>query len=225
MAILAAYIERGRTGVGQRVDTSLFEAGIIHTYWQSAITLATGHPPGAMGSAHPLSAPYEAFQTANGWINIGASSEASWARLVTVLDHPSLLDDPRFDTNANRMSHRQELVDILSEIFRQRSTTDWLTRLEEGGVPAGPVLNVGQMLKHPQTIARRMIVDVDHEVVGPMKTIGPPVKMSASDVSVRRSAPVLGQHTRVVLREYGYAEAEIDMLCEKGVVHCADEYG
>ena len=99
MGVLAAYVERLKTGRGQRVDTSLFEAGITQTFWQSAIALATGVSPEPMGSAHPLNAPYEAFETADGWITIGASNESTWQRLPPVLGLPELLDDERFQKN------------------------------------------------------------------------------------------------------------------------------
>src|SRR5690348_13401642 len=96
MGVLAALHRRNQTGQGQMVDTSLFEAGIMHTYWQSAICFATGTPPGPMGSAHPLNAPYQAFPTADGWITVGAANQANWQRLLRVLDAEALAEDPRF---------------------------------------------------------------------------------------------------------------------------------
>jgi crotonobetainyl-CoA:carnitine CoA-transferase CaiB-like acyl-CoA transferase len=218
MGVLAAYVHRLKTGEGQLVDTSLLEAGVTTTYWQSAICLATGQSPGAIGSAHPLSAPYQAVQTQDGWINIGAANQANWKRLVEVIGKPELAGDPRFLDNAARMQNLPALIEILTGRFRTRSTSDWLARLEAAGVPAGPVLSIGEMLTDPQVLARDMVVEVEHSRLGPMKTLGPPVKFSATPGEVKHGAPQLGEHTREVLREYGYSDAEIDGLAGNGDV-------
>ena len=201
MGALAALAERGRTGRGQRVDTSLFEAGITHTYWQSAIALATGVAPGPMGSAHPLNAPYQAFRTADGWINLGAANQRNWERLVTLIDAPDLAADPRFATNRDRMENREALAAALDRVFAGRTTAEWLAVMEEGGLPAGPVLDVAQMHADPQTRARDMVVGVDHPVAGRVETIGLPVKFSRTPGAVTRPAPRLGEHTEEVLAE------------------------
>ena len=221
MGVAAAYAHRLRTGEGQRVDTSLFEAGIVHTYWQSAIAFATGVSPGPMGSAHPLNAPYQAFRTADGWINIGAANQANWLRLLEVLDATDLTEDPRFAGNAQRMSHLGELTEVLGRYFPRRTTADWLERLEAARVPAGPVLTVGEMHADPQTRARDMVVTVDHSRVGPVQTLGLPVKFSETAGGIVRGAPVLGQHTREVLGENGYDGAEIEKLIAEGAVVAA----
>ncbi|MCH8237692.1 MAG: CoA transferase [Proteobacteria bacterium] len=222
MAVAAAYVHKLKTGEGQKIDTSLFEAGIVHTYWQSAIGLATGVPPGPMGSAHPLNAPYQAFRTRDGWINLGAANQKNWLRLLEVLEAPELAEDPRFAENTDRMAHLEELVESLSKIFIEHSTEDWLQRLEAAGVPAGPILNVNEMHEDPHALARDMIVEVDHSRLGPVKTLGLPVKFSKTPGKVAMGAPVYGQHTREVLAEYGYEEGEIDALIAKGAVVAAD---
>jgi crotonobetainyl-CoA:carnitine CoA-transferase CaiB-like acyl-CoA transferase len=221
MGVAAAYAHRLKTGEGQRVDTSLFEAGIVHTYWQSAIAFATGISPGPMGSAHPLNAPYQAFRTADGWINIGAANQANWLRLLEVLEATDLADDPRFTSNAQRMSHLDELTEALGKYFSRRTTTEWLERLEAARVPAGPVLSVGEMHADPQTLARDMVLAVDHSRVGPVRTLGLPVKFSETAGGIVRGAPVLGEHTREVLRENGYDAAEIEKLIAEGAVIAA----
>ena len=218
LGVVAAYVERLRTGRGQRIDTSLFEAGITQTFWQSAIALASGVSPQPMGSAHPLNAPYEAFETADGWITIGASSEATWQRLPPVLERPELLDDPRFERNRDRMVNRPALNALLAPAFKQRPTAEWLDRLTRAGVPAGPVLSIGDMLAHPQTRARDMVVETDHPSLGPMETIGFPVKFSATPASIHAGAPRLGEHTVEVLTELGRTRTEIERLIEAGVV-------
>jgi len=218
MGILAALQHRHRTGEGQMVDTSLFEAAIVHTYWQSAIALATGVAPGPMGSAHPLNAPYQAFATTDGWITVGAANQTNWLRLLDVLDAPALREDKRFATSAGRMQHLKELEAELNVEFRKRSSAEWLELLERAGIPAGPVFDVLQMHENEQTRARDMIVTTEHSSLGPVKTIGPPVKFSATPAGIKRGAPVYGEHTREVLREYGFADAEIDALAQKGAI-------
>jgi len=218
MGVLAAYVHRLKTGEGQRVDTSLFEAGIVQTYWQSAIALATGQAPGPLGSAHPLTAPYQAFETADGWITIGAANQANWLRLTEALEASPLRDDPRFATNDARMANLPALVAALTPLLKRRTTANWLERLEAAAVPAGPVLDVAEMLADPQTAAREMVVSVPHSRLGTVETLGAPVKFSATPASVTRGAPLLGEHTREVLREHGYADTDIDTLAASGVV-------
>jgi crotonobetainyl-CoA:carnitine CoA-transferase CaiB-like acyl-CoA transferase len=221
MGILAAYTHRLKTGEGQRVETSLLEAGILHTAWQSAIFFATGSSPGPLGSAHPLSAPYQAIETADGWINIGAANQANWLRLVEIIGMPKLGDDERFRDNAARMHNLPALIELLTARFRERPTGDWLLLLEDAGVPAGPVLTIEQMAADPQVRAREMVVEVEHKKVGKTRALGTPVKFSATPASVNRAAPLLGEHTREILAEYGLAPAEIDKLIDAGDVLAA----
>ena len=159
VGILAALHARESSGEGQMLDTSLFEAGIIYTYWHSAMCFATGRAPGPMGTAHPLNAPYQAFPTSDGWITVGAANQGNWLRLLDALEAPQLRDDPRFSTNADRMRNLEALAAALTPLFQCRSSTDWLRRLERAGVPAGPVLDVAQMHADPQALAREMIVE------------------------------------------------------------------
>lgn len=217
----AALFERERSGEGQRVDTSLYEAAIAQTYWQSAIALASGVSPGPLGSAHPLSAPYQAFRTADGWINVGASNESTWLRLTDAVGRPELRLDPRFTSNAERMRHLPELLAALEPVFGERTTERWLTDLERAGVPAGPVASIGEMLEHPQTLARDMVVEVEHARLGNVRALGAPVKLSGGSPPTRRGAPILGEHTREVLREAGVTDTEIEDLERAGVVRTA----
>ena len=218
MGVLAALQERQRSGRGQRVDTSLLEAAIVHTYWQSAICLATGRSPGPMGSAHPLNAPYQAFETADGWITVGAANQANWERLLKALEAPELAADPRFASNRDRMTHLAELTESLTPLFRTRGTDDWLTRLAAVGLPAGPVLTVGEMHGHPHVQAREMVTTVEHAALGPVETIGAPVKFSRTAGGPQRGAPVYGQHTREILEQAGFTAQEIAELAAAGAI-------
>jgi len=218
MGVLAALRHRDRTGQGQLVDTSLFEAGIMHTYWQSAICFATGTPPGPMGSAHPLNGPYQAFPTADGWINVGAANQRNWERMREVIGAPELGQDARFADNPGRMANLKALEETLNGIYRRRSSAEWLAALEKAGVPAGPVFNVAEMHADPQTKAREMVVEVAHPKAGKVKTIGLPVKFSETPGGVRGPAPVLGQHTREVLAAHGFGEEEIEGMVAEGAV-------
>jgi crotonobetainyl-CoA:carnitine CoA-transferase CaiB-like acyl-CoA transferase len=218
MGILAALHHRAQTGEGQLVDTSLFEAGIVQTYWQSAIALATGIAPGPMGSAHPLNAPYQAFETKDGWITVGAANQTNWLRLVDMLGLRQLAEDKRFVTGDDRIRNYVVLAETLAPAFRKRLSVEWLAELERAKIPAGPVLDVAEMHKDAQTLARGMVVEAEHSHLGPVKTIGLPVKFSATPGGVRRGAPVYGEHTREVLREHGFTDAEIDRMAKTGAI-------
>lgn len=218
VGILAALHSRESSGQGQMVDTSLFEAGIIHTYWHSAICFATGRAPGPMGTGHPLNAPYQAFPVSDGWITVGAANQGNWLRLLEALEAPELRDDPRFTDNAERLRNQPALSAALTPLFKRRSSAEWLRRLEEVGVPAGPVLDVSQMHADPQTLAREMIVETKHPSAGDVKAIGLPIKFSHTPGGVRRAAPLLGQHTREVLREHAFSDAQIDQMAALGAI-------
>jgi crotonobetainyl-CoA:carnitine CoA-transferase CaiB-like acyl-CoA transferase len=218
MGVAAAYAHKLKTGQGQRVDTSLFEAGITQTYWQSAIALATGVSPGPLGSAHPLNGPYQAFETKDGWLNLGAANQKTWLAFLGVIEAPQLAKDPRFLDNAARMANLPELIALLSSYFRERTTAEWLALFEKAGVPGGPVLSITEMHAHPQTQARDMVPAVEHTVVGTVRTLGLPVKFSATPGSVGKGAPVLGEHSRDILAEAGYSPREIDDLIKDGAV-------
>lgn len=222
IGILAALRKREETGWGQMVETSLLEAGIIQTYWQSAMTFATGVAPGPLGSAHPLTAPYQAFPTSDGWIVVGGANQSNWLRLVEVLEAPELAKDPRFLDNEQRMAHRKELEEELNRRFRTRSCSDWLACLEKAGLPAGPVYDIKQMHEDPQVLAREMVVEVEHTKLGPVKTLGLPIKFSDTPGGPRRGAPLLGEHTHEILREHGFSAQEIEALIEAGAVLAAE---
>ena len=217
LGVVAALHARQRTGKGQRVDTSLYEAGLVQTFWQSAVALATGESPGPLGSAHPLAAPYEAFPTADGWITVGGWNQVNWLRLLDALELGELAGDPRFATNEVRMKNQDALREILARRLKKDSAENWLRCLEEAEVPAGPVLSMLEALRHPQTAAREMVVTVEQggEAV---ETLGMPVKLSETPATVERGAPGMGEHTQEVLAEYGFGRDEIAELLRAGAV-------
>lgn len=190
----------------------------LHAYWQSAICLATGISSGPLGSAHPLMAPYQAFQTQDGWINIGAANQSNWEKLINALNAETLGEDERFIDNAGRLTNLPLLVEELTPYFRTRTTAEWLEIFDTVVLPVGPVLSIGEVHAGPQTVARNMVVDVEHTRLGTIKNVGAPVKFSQTPEpeSVRRGALLLGEHMREVLLEYGFAEQQIEALATAG---------
>ena len=221
MGVCAAYANMLQTGQGQKVDTSLFEAAIVQTYWQSAIAFATGEKPEPLGSAHPLNAPYQAFQTKDGWLNVGAANQSNWLRFLEVIGAPELNDDPKFASNEARKRNLPELVEILNGYLRQDTTEAWLARMETAKLPAGPINDILQMHDDPQTRAREMVLSVDHPRAGKVDTIGHPVKFSRTPANITRAAPLLGQHSRDILSELGLDDARIDALIASRAVIAA----
>ena len=219
LGIVSAYVHRLKTGHGQWVDTSLMEAGIHQTAWQAAIFFATGRSPGPAGSAHVLTAPYQAFPTADGFINIGGANQANWERIARIVGVPQLIEDPRFSSNSARMSNRDALVALLAAPLKQRPTAEWLDALDAAGIPAGPINDIAAMAADPQTLAREMVVDLQHPVAGRTRALGLPIKLSATPGAVRGPAPTFGQHTKAVLLESGFNEAEIETLATEGAIH------
>ena len=218
VGILAAYAHKQATGQGQVVDTSLMEAALQQTYWHAAIYFATGRSPGPTGSAHLLTAPYQAFATRDGWINIGGANQANWERIADVLGHPEWRDDERFATNTARMANLHALTDAMSAVLVTRTKAEWIAAFDAAGVPVGPVNTIGEALEHPQTRARDMVVEVDHPRAGATRALGCPLHFSRTPTRITRAAPLLGEHTREVLREYGYEDPDIDALIRDGVV-------
>ncbi|MCM3565184.1 CaiB/BaiF CoA transferase family protein [Hydrogenophaga intermedia] len=218
LGILAAYIHKLKTGEGQVVDTSLSDAALQQTYWHAAVWFATQQSPQPTGSAHLLTAPYQAFEASDGWINIGGANQTNWERICDVLGHPDWKTDARFATNRDRMVHLDELVDLMNAVVRTRTRAEWQAAFDAAGVPAGPVHTIGEALSHPQTLARGMVVDLVHPQAGPTRAIGCPIHFSASPERTSTPAPLLGQHTREVLQAFGLDAAEIDALLAAGVV-------
>ena len=221
LGVVSAYVHRLKTGEGQLVETSLFEAGIQQMYWQAAIYFATGESPGPTGSAHILSAPYQAFRAADGWLTIGGANQANWERLVAVLEAPELLDDARFSSNAERMKNLAALTAALEPHIKKRRVHELLTALDKAGVPCGTINSIADMASDPHTRAREMVVELEHPRAGRTRALGLPVKLSRTPGRVSRPAPLMGQHTREVLAEFEFSQEEIEALVRSGAAIAA----
>lgn len=209
--ILAALYHRTVSGRGQQIDTSLFEAGLALSVWE-ATEYFSGRVPERLGSAHRMSAPYQAFRCAEGFITIGAANDRSFARLATVLGHDEWTRDPRFATDAARVKHRQALAVLIESVTVAKPCSDWLTVLAEAGVPSGPIRDYAEVFADPQVAAREMTVPVTHPSLGALTNLGTPLKLSDTPLNPHRRAPLLGEHTVQVLREFGFTDAQIRPL-------------
>ena len=218
--ILCAYIHALKTGQGQSVDASLLEAGIAYTIWESALFFSEGEIPGPLGSAHRVSAPYQALRTSDGYINIGAATQATWEQFCRATGLDDLIENERFRMPAGRKAREKELAELLESTLSQKPTDYWLDLLEQAGVVAGPIYNMEQVYQDPQVLARDMVVDLEDADLGKLRHIGVPVKLSETPGSIRNRAPGLGEHSRELLSEAGYSGEEIAILIDRGTVVC-----
>jgi crotonobetainyl-CoA:carnitine CoA-transferase CaiB-like acyl-CoA transferase len=217
-AVLVAVIARGRTGEGQYIDTSLFDAAMSMSVWESAQVWTTGDVPGPLGSAHRGSAPYQALRAADGYLTVAANKDHFWRNLCAVIGRDDLRDDRRFATNADRLRNLDQLVPEVEAALAGRTVADWVDTLLAANVPAGPILDYGQSLADPHTLARGMVQELEHPVEGTLQSLGIPAKLSATPGALRTAAPLQGQHTEQLLSELGYDQARIDRLLAQGSV-------
>jgi len=217
-AILCAYIHRTRTGDGQWVETSLLEAGIAMSVWEATEYFTTNQAPQPTGSAHRLSAPYQAIRCQDGYITVGAANDRNWGRLCRVLGLERVHEHPDFATNAGRVKHRETLQQIIEDVTIDRPKAHWLKVLEDAGVPCGRINTYPDVFAQPHVLERGMLQEVDHRVGGRIRQIGPAVKCSQTPPRIRRAAPLLGEHSEDVMMELGYTHAEIAELAHEGVI-------
>lgn len=218
-SILAAYIYKQRTGIGQHVDISLAECGLPWFTWEAAAFFANGTVPGPTGWRHRVSAPYQALKTRNGYMMLGCANQRTWEKLcLEVVDKPEWVEDPRFKTNSDRGANVEALEVGLEEVFQSEDTAYWMQKCEAAGVPAGPINNFKEVVQEPHYLERRMIEEVEHPVIGKMKMIGIPSKFSATPGQIRMPAPLFGQHTDEVLSTIGLTEEKLTELRSLGVI-------
>jgi crotonobetainyl-CoA:carnitine CoA-transferase CaiB-like acyl-CoA transferase len=209
LGIVSALLHRVKSGRGQHVEATLLDTPISWLTWRAAEYWGTGDIPEPQGSGR---AAYRAFQCADGhWVNIGPSNRL-WPAACRTLGVPELIDDPRFNTASLRIQNHRELSRLFQIQFRTRSSQEWICAFQEAGIPVGPIKSVAEILDDPHVKAREMVVEVDHPVIGKMKTLGVPVKLSETPGAVTRAAPTLGQHSDEVLSELGYTPSEIAMF-------------
>ncbi len=216
-AILAALRVRDRTGRGQWVDAAMLDGQVAWMTYAAANYFATGEDPSRFGSAHPNLVPYQAFPSGDGFVNVAVGSEGLWQKFCEALEIP-LARDPRFATNAVRVAHRKELLDILMPVFARRTTAEWVDRLLRAGVPAGPISGMSEVMSDPQVGHRGMVVELDHPRAGRIRVNGVPVKFSETPGAVRMPPPVLGEHSEAILRSIGIGGDEIAALRKEGVI-------
>jgi len=216
--ISLALLARERTGRGQIVNTSLLEATIGILAWGAGMYFEAGQIPGPAGQHHPLSSPYGRFRARDGYLNIAAGNDDMWRKLAQTLERKSWLEDGRFSNALERVLHRDELTAEIESALEKRDVADWVDVLNAAGVPAGPVLDIGQVFSDPQVLARDMLVELPHPEVGSFKTTGLPVKLSTTPGRIERRPPLLGEHTDEVLRECGLEPDEIERLRAEQVI-------
>jgi crotonobetainyl-CoA:carnitine CoA-transferase CaiB-like acyl-CoA transferase len=218
--ILGAYIGRLRSGRGQYLETSLLEAGLAWTHWESGAYFGGGEEPTATGTRHRRSTPYQAYKTRDGYVTVGANNNKLWQNFCQqVCGKPGWLTDPRFVDLPSRLANIDELEREIEAVFAAHPTAYWVEKLDAAAVPGGPVYTYDQILHDPHIQARRMVVEIDHPVIGRMKSLGIPIQSTGELAAIRHPAPWLGQHSRDTLAALGYAEDEIDALFAEGVVY------
>ena len=218
LGVVTALHHRSQTGRGQRVDGSLLETAVGLLNFQAEGYLLAGTVPKALGSAHPALSPYRNFRCRDGqWIFIAGANDRLWKRLAVALDLASMIDDPRFATNIERVKHRAELEATVGDAIARHDREPLLKLLDEGGVPATPVNTVDQVLNDAQTATRSVIRRMKHPALGEIPVVGMPIGFSSIEPGVRRHAPRRGEHTDEVLAELGYS-AETVAALRKGKV-------
>lgn len=219
IGILAALLERARTGRGQHVDVALLDTSVNLLTQFAEWRWMTGEDPEAVGSGHPSLAPYGAYPSRDGHIVIATFGESFWPKVCAALDIPELAGDPRFLSNPDRVAHKQELDALLGEATSRRTTSDWDRILSEHDVPHAPVNGVGEALRNPGLQARGAVTETDHPVLGRRPALGRALTFSSHRNGPVEPAPLLDADTDRVLRQVaGYDPGRIAQLRERGVV-------
>ncbi|MEM8663761.1 MAG: CaiB/BaiF CoA-transferase family protein [Pseudomonadota bacterium] len=224
-ALLAALHARRATGRGQYIDLSLFDSQLAWLINQGCAHLMTGETPVRLGNGHPTIVPYNAFEAADGLFILAVGNDSQFARFCEAAGAPGLATDPRFATNASRVVNREAIDAEVNALTRQKTRAEWAALLDPLGVPVGPINTISEAFAEPQAVARGATVVQPHATghSGEVKTIGNPIKFSETKVAYRLPPPRRGEHSREVLREFDYSDAEIDALAGAGVVDLGDD--
>ena len=216
--ILLAIIARERTGEGQYVDTAIQDGQAALMSHAAGNFFATGTPPGRLGNRHPSIAPYRDFPCSDGELIVAAANDSLWQRFAHAIGRADLADDSKWDTNAARVSGRDELEAEIEETMRARTRAEWAEIVSDAGVPCGPVRTIEELCADPQIHHREMVVEMEHARTGVLKVMGNPMKLSDTPGELRLPPPLLGEHTEEVLSGLlGKSDGEIAALKEKGV--------
>lgn len=219
-AVLAGLYARERTGRGQRVDVALLDALLMFQVVPLTMFLASGTPPGRLGSAAPYAAPNEAFPTSDGHVMVAAYTPQRWARFCDAIGHPELAVDDRFATNADRVTHRDEFHRVVDPVLAARTTREWIQAFDDADLMCGPLYDYPGLVAEDHLKERGSIIDVTHPSVGTARTVGSPVRMSMTpERPIGQSPPLLGEHSVEVLMDHGFGEAEVTDLLARAVVH------
>ena len=219
-AILAAYIARLRGEGGQYIDTSLVEAGVAWTVWEAAAYFGSGEVAAPAGTRHRRNAPYQAFRTRDGYVTVGGNTERMWQALCAeVLGRPDWPSRPEYATAQDRLAHGDELERDIQSVLVTDTTAHWVDAMLAAGVPAGPVNTYDQMIADPHLAARGVTTTVQHPVLGQVRMLSSPLRMSKTPPRVSRAAPLLGEHTAQVLGSLGYPDEEVSALQAAGAVY------
>ncbi len=218
LGIVAALLERERTGDGALVDTSLYETALGYIGYHLVGYLADGTVPSGQGTTFPMVAPYQVFPTRDGELMVAGGNDRLFALVCNVVEMPELVSDSRFRTNPDRVHNREALVALLSDRFRERDTAEWQALLTAAGVPAAPVADVADVLASPQTAALQMLQPVAHALIPELRLPALPLSFDGARVAHRLPPPSVGEHTAEVLAEAGYSEDEIAELARDGIV-------
>ena len=211
-AILSATIGRQKSGEGQYIDASLFDAALAFSIWDVSEYWGTGRIPKPLGTANLMSAPYQAVRASDGYFVMGATNQKLWRLLCQVLDRGDLVEDPRFVTIAARLANREGLIEELEKNFATKTAEDWVGELLARGIPAGRMNTYPEAFESEHGRHREMRIEVPHPIEGTVPNIGFPVKMSGTPQHVRRHAPLLGEHTEAVLGELGLSSDEVEAM-------------
>jgi len=219
IGILGALLTRERTGEGDFIDVALLDSQITWLSYAAGNYFATGERPVRRGNTHPSIVPYDIFKASDKYVLVAVGSQKLWKQFCNALNlTDTLMNDPRFATNADRLAHREEMYATLSELFSTRDAAEWISIFGAAGIPCGPINSIDETFTDPQVIERGVIVEMEHPTIGMVKSIANPIHSASQQITYRRYPPQLGEHTDSILQELGKSQAEIDELRAGGAI-------